>query len=199
MRVALYILSLVHAFTGCAASITGNVTDYAYDGVSEGQLRLFLSNTELQGDFALSGNAITLVDALCASDASENGLIRTYRAIFSVPGSNIRDRLSVNGQVYVITATGAQLVADSLSHLFGATAKNLYRTPGVRLNGFSYNQYTITGTTSLGDASSSHCTNWTTTLVSTASIGHSAQVNGSWLGTGLGACSLTRAIYCISQ
>jgi hypothetical protein len=191
---------LLVSSSGCSAEISGSIGDFPYDGVEQSQLRLFLSTTEVPGDFAVGTSPITAADAICASDARNAGLVRTYRAIFSAPGNSIRDRLEVDGAVYVLTTSGAEKVADDLAHLFDATAKNLYRTVGVRLDGYFYTEFPMTGTTSNGGASASHCSNWTDAVVSTASIGHTTQLNGTWLGVGgLGSCLSSRPVYCISQ
>lgn len=160
---------------------------------------IFVTSTTYSGSLGgLSGG-----DAKCAARAvlgSKTSTITnvTWRAILSIPGTNVKDRLDLTTG-YALKNTRGETVVANVSSLWGGSLTNAVNydesgngAPSVRA---------WTGTTWGGILKGDHCVNWTDGTVGEAGDVGQPQSNATgWMEAGADRnCDETHPIYCINS
>ena len=175
------------------------------DGVSSNDHRIFVTSESYRGDFASSGDPVTLANAKCQELAKNAKLERTYVAIISTQGgvrSGISEsaagtRITITGDIYKVGASGAELIVAS-TDLWLTDSQNLLGAVNIDENGDTVNSSPWTGTGSDGSSLSSTCGDWADTSKS-GWVGDSARFGTTWVESSYTQCGDSHPFYCISQ
>ena len=191
------------AFTwisGCGyISISGpKNTTQTYDGIVNGDHRIFVSSTMTTGDLG----GFTGADRFCTSLARSAGLVRNYKAVLSGAGLSVRDRFSATGAVYIWGNGQLNRVVSRANKLWEAANAPLESAIKFDESGNSISgAFLHTGTLGNGDPSTSggYCVDWSSSAAVGNLVGFTGSVSENWISQGASTCNNSLRIYCMSN
>ena len=173
-----------------ASSSSTTTTSSSSSGESVTSHRIFTTRTWHRGNLG----GIAGADAECNAVASQAGLPATFRAIVSIDGDPVSERLSVNGPVHNVL--GELVAADADEFWSGSLRIQL----NVDARGNTAAGEVWTGSTPTGGSESANCGNWTVGMPSGDGVrGRAAQTDERWISAGPKQCNEQLRLYCLEQ
>lgn len=197
----------VDILPGLSSGDGAGISDSDIDGVDADAVRAFVTSATYNGDLVAAGgdpDPQIAADNLCTNAAQAQGLVRDYKAIISVTGSDAATRLAPmnSKEVYVVSNTMGTpfLVVSQGSDLWNALAVDLvhqinYDETGTQLLGNVW-----TGTNDDGTlAAASNCTDYTSSAAQLARVGRTNRTDEQWISAvaTIKFCSNLNHIYCV--
>jgi hypothetical protein len=181
--------------TGCGSALEEG--ENGPDSVPDGSLRIFVTSQSYTGNLG----GIIGANSLCATAATNAGLVKTYKALLSAPGNFAKNRLTTDASIYTVSSTGPRRVADSLNALFNTNIIDLKAE-------IRYDEFTAfttntawTGTDAYGEVGTTgNCSSWTSSSgADLGTVGDSTATSASWTEFQQDNCNQSHSLYCISQ
>lgn len=203
MRGLLMTLGLISL--GCKPQVVGPTYDASVsDGVPILAHRIFIARETVNGNLG----GLLGADAFCQTEARKAGLIRNYRSMLSDESVDLRDRVTIDGQVFVVRGNEAALVAEDVTELWSGSIRTAVNADqyGVLDSVFQPGGAPLlTGSTPAGTKVSGHtCDSWTRSSGGAGRWGLAGELGAQWISSVSLSCDspapgVFYRVMCISQ
>lgn len=196
-RFILIILS-ASVLTSCGS---GADAEQLVDGILDNEHRIFITSSTYNGNFG----SITQANSNCSNLAKAAGLERSYRAILSIENSNVKDRLLLDGPIYIFDSNNDKVeVTSSVSRFWGTDTYSFAEQIQIdESNNLITGAHVWTGTQSNGIHTtnvSNDCNSWTSSSTSNqGDYGINDYSDNRWIEFTSDNCDELKHLYCISK
>ena len=141
----------------CAPSILGEVSPFTLDGVALLEHRIFISShTYLSGNLG----GVAGADNKCTELARQAGLSRNYKALLTLSGVDLSQRIKLTGAVYIFSSASNKILVSGGAEML--TGADLFSGMSFteRYQSLGTNAVVWTGSDAVGNSNQT-CADWT--------------------------------------